>query len=207
MSRNTRVYKMSNSRIAGTRMTTGHHCITPSARTPTPTHTMNRISAAVPRCLSGHKSCQPSCKITAGKAATETAPSTSEAKRPASRYASRIRLVTVETIFICFNSTCGGAWSSSIALARGGLHSAAFFGGHAFEVQSYAVLHDFPFGAVLMLRNRFEKSFSSGAHREQLARIVPDAARLAFLAQTFRRASPSLLDIFHVHDYVISQKH
>lgn len=87
------------------------------------------------------------------------------------------------------------------------LHSTTFFGRHAFEVKTYGVLHDFPFGAVLMLRNRFEKGFSGGAHREQLARIVPDAVRLAFLAETFRRASSSLLRIFHVHDYVISQKH
>lgn len=86
-----------------------------------------------------------------------------------------------------------------------GFHHAAILRRHVVEVRRDAVLDHPPLGAVLVRCNRLEAGSRARPYGEQLARVVPDAVRLAVLAETFRRASSSLWESLHVHNYVISQ--
>jgi len=80
---------------------------------------------------------------------------------------------------------------------RGGFNGAAVLRRQVIEVQFDAVFNDPPFGAVFVPCDGTKPRLCGGAQSEQLARIVPYAFRFTLLAESFRRASPSLLRRVH----------
>jgi hypothetical protein len=69
---------------------------------------------------------------------------------------------------------------------------------HLIEVQPNRVFNYSPLRAIFMLGDCVKPHKGCGTHREQPARIVSDAFRLAFFAESLRRTATALCGLFHI---------